>query len=127
MSGSCFLFCFVCFFCFKMFLCLCFSDSCLALLGITLLDALCFASSFLVVVVFAWVFCYLLIFDYLSKTSLKDLEIPKTPKRKNIEKKEHFDKSSYHRLHYLLKTLKIVASAKKKQHKNKVKTGPSIS
>ena len=42
----------------------------------------------------ALVFCKFLIFGYLSKTSLKNLQIAKKTKIKNAEKKGHWDKSS---------------------------------
>ena len=77
-------------FTFKMFFCFCFSACCM--FGLASLYIYCFflgfASCFLVVV---WFFCLniLLLSDFgtYHKTSLKNMEIPKTPKMKNAEKR----------------------------------------
>ena len=89
-SGSCFFFSFClllgsrCYFVFLFLLVVlfCFESSCLI--------SFCFASCFLVVVFCFCCFgiCNFWIFGYLSKTSLKQLEIAKRNKMKNAEKKD---------------------------------------
>ena len=65
-----------------------FSACCLVCFESSCLISFCFASCFLVVVFFLFLFVwYCVIFGYLSKTSLKKLEIAKKAKMKNAEKR----------------------------------------
>ena len=98
----------------------------------------CFASCFLVVVVFLFfLLCYFvvfLIFGNLSKTTLKKMEIGKTAKMKNAQKTDILTKAvstvvftnsvfvsfcvSFNFAFFAENTIKIGVSAKKKNKKN---------
>ena len=92
-SGSCFLFLFCLLFvsrCSFVFV-FCFVSACSLVLVSS--HAIIFVALHLVFLLLffvfvALVFCYFLNCDDLSKTSLKNLEIPKTPKMRNAEKKK---------------------------------------
>ena len=59
-------------------------------------DLFCFVSCFfffLFLVFVAFIFCIFLNFGYLSKTSLKKMEIAKNPKMKNAQKKDNLTRA----------------------------------
>ena len=94
-SGSCFLFLFCLLFvsrCSFVFVFCFVSASSLVLVSshAIIFVALHLVFLLLLFVFVALVFCYFLNCDDLSKTSLKNLEIPKTPKMRNAEKKQTF-------------------------------------